>query len=236
MLEDFASFLGLKINWDKSQILPIDPIPPVVRDLTLPLQWLTQFKYLGVQVTNMAEGVQVTNMADFITLNFAPLLGLSKAKFDLCQSLPLLLIGRINLIKMKLHPVFLYTLRNVPVWILISLFQQLDIYISSFLWSNKSPKFSISTLKHPMSLGGLALPKFFQYFLAGQLMHAHNWLVLDKGNASVVAEAAVLGSYEALQSLLYRGCRAPYILTYTMNATIKAWNKTGVLHPSVSCV
>lgn len=43
-----------------------------------------------------------------------------------------------------------------------------------------------------------------------------------------------MGSYETLESLLYRGCQAPYSFTHTMKAMIKAWNRAKVLHKALS--
>lgn len=80
-----------------------------------------------------------------------------------------------------------------------------------------------------------ALPNFFQYFLVGELVHAHNWLSLDKCNALVVVDAVVLSSYEALQSILERlsGPIFPYLLYASYDLGV---DSIGVLHPVASHV
>lgn len=43
------TFSGLKVNWDKSTILPLDLGTKAVADAALPLQWVTHFTCLGVR-------------------------------------------------------------------------------------------------------------------------------------------------------------------------------------------
>lgn len=51
-IEYFGSFSSLKINWDKSQILPIDNFPSPKLQEHLPLQkQVSSIKYLGVSVS-----------------------------------------------------------------------------------------------------------------------------------------------------------------------------------------
>lgn len=47
-IEQFGKFSGLKINWEKSQILPIDNFPPTEIQASMPLQRVDRIKYLGV--------------------------------------------------------------------------------------------------------------------------------------------------------------------------------------------
>lgn len=66
------------------------------------------------------------------------------------------------------------------------------------------------------------------------LTHAQNCLISDDTNASVVLEAAHLGSYEALRNFLYRGLRASYPpITPAMRAVIKAWYLT-IIKPNLT--
>lgn len=65
LIEHFGTFSGLCINWDKSQILPLDSFPPPKDRAVLPLQRVDSIKYLGIQTTQ--------DPADYIPLNIAPL-------------------------------------------------------------------------------------------------------------------------------------------------------------------
>lgn len=51
IIEKFGRFSGLKINWDKSQILPIDIFPPLKEQANLPLVRVSTLKHLGVHVS-----------------------------------------------------------------------------------------------------------------------------------------------------------------------------------------
>lgn len=50
----------------------------------------------------------------------------------------------------------------------------------------------------------------YTYYLAAMLTHAHNCLITDDTNTSVVLEAAHSGSYAVLYNFLYRRLRASY--------------------------
>ena len=215
ILNTFSQFSGLKVNWTKSSILPLDAGARDVADPALPLQWVTQLTYLGVKITARVE--------DYMPLNLAPLLLFFKQKIQAWQRLPLSLIGRINLLKMKILPVILYFLRNAPIWIPKSFFKKLDGLTSTFLWAPKQPRIGLKTLQEPWGEGGLALPDWKKYYLAGQMVFVHRWLTSDEGDSATVLEAAHLGSYETLRFAIHRGVKMDLPLTVSMRASIKAW-------------
>lgn len=62
----FATFSRLRVNWSKSSILLIDEGAKARVDPSLPLQWVTTIKYLGVQIT--------ANVQEYVSLNLLPLL------------------------------------------------------------------------------------------------------------------------------------------------------------------
>lgn len=69
----------------------------------------------------------------------------------------------------------------------------------------------------------MAFPNCYKYFLATQLVTEAWWLHPDLFNTSTSLEAAVVGTLEAPQFLVYRGPRAPYDLTPSMLTTLLAW-------------
>lgn len=84
-----------------------------------------------------------------------------------------------------------------------------------------------------MGSGGLALPDWQKYYLAGQMVFARRWLTADSGDSATVVEAAHLGSYESLKLALYRGPKSCLPLTESMKAMIKAWEiATTLMSPS----
>lgn len=223
ILSNFTSCSGLKVNWDKSQILPIDGAAKDIADPNLPLLWTDKIKYLGIHIS--------TSTSDYYTLNLEPLVQRMRERLRVWVHLPLSLIGRINLFKMKLLPAFLYALRHAPVWIPKKIFRLINTVLLSFLWGSGQPRFKLTVLQRPWGEGSLACPDLHSYFVAAMLSHAHNWLISDEPNAAVVLEAARLGSYEALRNLLYRGSRAPFPLTSAMRAVIRAWTIANSLRP-----
>lgn len=51
IIERLGKFSGLRINWDKSQILPLNQSPPPQYILNYLLTRVSTIKYLGVVVT-----------------------------------------------------------------------------------------------------------------------------------------------------------------------------------------
>lgn len=66
LISHFSSMSGLKVNWDKSLSLPVDPGAARTADPLLTLLWTDKIKYLGVYI--------LPRIQDFCTLNIIPLL------------------------------------------------------------------------------------------------------------------------------------------------------------------
>lgn len=144
ILNTFASYAGLKVNWTKSSILPLDSGATVVADLSLPLRWVSQLTYLGVQITAEVE--------DYMALNLLPLVTLLKQRIQAWKNLPFSLIGKINLIKMKVLPVILYFLHHAPLRVPKYYFERLDGLVSTFLWSLSPPVYRLKGATEPLPL------------------------------------------------------------------------------------
>lgn len=113
------------------------------------------------------------------------------------------------------------------MWIPRSFFKALDNIISSFIWSPQVPRISIRILQEPWGQGGLALPDWHKYYVAGQMVVAR--LMADDGDSATVLETAHLGSFESLKFALYRGPKSCLPLTSSMKATIRVWETTTIL-------
>lgn len=110
----FGRFSGVCINWSKSFILPLDP-PARLDVADIPLVWVDQFRYLGVQIQ--------WDVASFFDLNLTPLFSQLRLKFTSWASLPLNLMGNINLLKMLFLPKFINFFWNCPICIRNYFFQ-----------------------------------------------------------------------------------------------------------------
>ncbi len=54
--------------------------------------------------------------------------------------------------------------------------KEINSIISKFIWNDKCPRIKLTTLQHPNSAGGLAVPNFELYYWSFQLKALHNWV------------------------------------------------------------
>lgn len=86
IVELFGSFTGLEINWEKSELLPIDPISePIVYEMPQ-LVIVDALKYLGIVMTKDPN--------QYISKNLIPLLTKFKQKIGIWKRFPLSVAGR----------------------------------------------------------------------------------------------------------------------------------------------
>lgn len=71
------------------------------------------------------RGADYTQVSCYITINLLPL-SLLKRKMVAWKNVPLFLIGRVNLIKMKILPAFVYFLHRALVWVPRSFFKKIQ--------------------------------------------------------------------------------------------------------------
>lgn len=167
IIELFGRWSGLLINWDKSVLLPVDPLPPSFSPASTPLQIVQRFKYLGIMIS--------ARPSDFLELNLAPLLLRFSSKLDAWCRLPMSVIGRGNLVKMIFMPQLLYVLHNAPTWIPMYQFHKVNRLFRALIWKKKYARIRLETLQRDKTDGGLAIPNPWLYFLAAQLQHFAGW-------------------------------------------------------------
>lgn len=114
--------------------------------------------YLGVIV--------LRKVSDYMSLNLMPVLQDLRLKLKAWHSLPLSLLGCINLIKIKILPKFNYLFCNFPQWIPKSFFSQLTTMLSSFLWESQYLRYTFSALTRPLLQGGLSISDLNKDFLS----------------------------------------------------------------------
>uniref|UniRef100_A0A803JYV6 Reverse transcriptase domain-containing protein n=1 Tax=Xenopus tropicalis TaxID=8364 RepID=A0A803JYV6_XENTR len=216
----FGYFSGLKINWDKSSIFPIDPNMDSSMFPPTPLQWVDAFKYLGIQVRR--------ELSDFIPNNLEPILKTMKEKLLIWANLPLSIWGRINLLKMIFLPKFLYIFHNSPIFISPKFFTSLDKTQTAFLWANKPPRFSRAKLRAPTTEGGLGLPHWQFYSLAAQAYYVQWWFSPDLTNPNVPLQATLASSMESLKYIPFRKLSDIHTNHPVIVTPYKAWQK--ILH------
>lgn len=108
LISCFSKISGYKINFSKSEALPLgkhrdDPSP-----LSCPFKWSPQgFAYLGIVITPWLHQLYKTN--------FIPLLKQIHDNLERWNSLPLSMFGRISLLKMNILPKLLYVFQMLPI-------------------------------------------------------------------------------------------------------------------------
>lgn len=133
-------------------------------------------------------------------------------------SLPLNILGRINLIKIMMLPKFYYLFRNCLIWVPISFFKDIDYCVGSFIWNEAVPRLPKSTLWLPAHLGIFALPNLQMYYWAAMLVSIQWWFIGSKSNVVTCLEAVCLGSLADLWNFAYRG---PWVYAVVPGPTTK---------------
>ncbi len=121
MFNLFGSFSGYKINWGKSELLPVQG---VVQNWLkeLPLRIASDsITYLGIVITKKYN--------DLYKANFPTLLNKLTSNIQFWRTLPISLLGRVNAIEMIFLPQLLYLFQNLPIYLAKSFFSKLDSII-----------------------------------------------------------------------------------------------------------
>lgn len=169
--QSFGSFSGYKINVSKSECYPVNDLALQLSQSDIPFKLSPSgFKYLGVHVARSYKSLY--------GVNFSPLLTEIKADFQRWGSLPLSLIGRINVVKMNVLPKLLFLFQWLPIFLSKSFFTSIDSTISHFLWNGKTPRVRLKVLQSCKFNGGLSLPNFRVYYWATNISKTIFWLEL----------------------------------------------------------
>lgn len=102
----FGLYSGLRADWAKSVLYPVDDAS--VSEISAKSNFLVvdQFTYLGIVVHRDVHLLE--------SLNLFPTMQYIANKLKEWESLPVTLVGRINVFKMVLHPRLLYLYRASP--------------------------------------------------------------------------------------------------------------------------
>lgn len=117
--------------------------------------------YLGIQILPQLENIAPINYKAIVDSTFKSV--------ERWMSLPISLIGRINIFKMSILPKFIYLFQNIPMTPPEEMFTKMSSLQTKFLWNKKSPRIGLSMLYLPFDTGGLKCPNLYWYYLAAQL-------------------------------------------------------------------
>ncbi len=120
------------------------------------------------------------------------------------KNLKVSLQGRISTVKMNLLPRFNFFFSMLPLSPPPGYFKEINSIISKFIWNDKCPRIKLTTLQHPNSAGGLAVPNFELYYWSFQLKALHNWVDPQSTVSWRVIEADKVKP-NRLQDILFTG-------------------------------
>ena len=108
LIDTFSLISGYKINWGKSEAMPLSRLcPPGLRQ-SWQFNWLPSgLVYLGIRLT--------PGLKDIMTVNLLPLLLKIENTLQNWTKLGLSLLGRINVLRMMIIPQINYILHLLPI-------------------------------------------------------------------------------------------------------------------------
>lgn len=169
LIDQFGLISGYKINYNKSEALPLGDSANWVTPVNFPFKWSTSgFTYLGIRVS--------ADIKDLYKLNFKTILASVKNDLNRWFDLPLSWMGRISLIKMNVLPRILYPMQMLPLKISRRIILDIEGLLSKFIWHGKKARIKMKTLQLPIDRGGQALPNFLYYNWACHARIISGWL------------------------------------------------------------
>ncbi|KAJ0061406.1 hypothetical protein NL108_018634 [Boleophthalmus pectinirostris] len=167
-IECFSKLSGYKVNWSKSEALPLTSYCPKNLFQAGSFQWPTEgIKYLGILIPQ--------NINKIIEKNIEPVLKKISLDTQRWSSLTLSLWGKVNVLKMNCVPKLNYLLQCLPITIPQKYFDKFDRICKQFFWNGKRPRIKLTKMQMPVKKGGLGLPKLILYHYAFCLRHIAQW-------------------------------------------------------------
>uniref|UniRef100_A0A8C6U0A8 Reverse transcriptase domain-containing protein n=1 Tax=Neogobius melanostomus TaxID=47308 RepID=A0A8C6U0A8_9GOBI len=140
LIDNFSKISGYRINWAKSEVMPISGISLNMSTTQWPFKRTpNNMIYLGIKLTR--------NIDEMMHLNLEPIIQSIKLLLSNWEKFFISIIGRINLIKMIIIPKINYLL----------------YIVESFVWQGKKPLVGRVKLYSAKEQGGLSLPNLEWY-------------------------------------------------------------------------
>uniref|UniRef100_A0A8C5N3Y4 Reverse transcriptase domain-containing protein n=1 Tax=Leptobrachium leishanense TaxID=445787 RepID=A0A8C5N3Y4_9ANUR len=158
ILHEYGTFSYHKINFSKTQALPVNIPDDVLTTLKqeFSFDWRTKFlTYLGIK---LALSPQV-----LFDINYGKLLIEIKTLLRSWHPRRLSWFGRIAAVKMTILPKILYVFRALPIFIPRAFFSTLQGVVNAFLWNYRRPRIKFPVLSRRIEGGGLGVPDFAKY-------------------------------------------------------------------------
>lgn len=151
LINKFGQFSGYCINNAKYSILFLNKDERINPVISTPFFSAREgFTYLGIRITPQINTV--------VEANYDPLMREVRDSLEKWTTMPISMIGRINLIKMTILPKFLYLFQSLPIPLPKSFFKETNSVFCRFIWNNRKSRLRLSLLYMPYDRGGLQMP------------------------------------------------------------------------------
>ena len=159
VIKNFGLFSGYKVNWSKSEAIPLNCRTFQSHLSAAPIVWKPQgMRYLGVNIVSPIEKI--------FEINGPKLLKSIKEDLSRWTGLPLSLWGRAEVLKMNVLPRLAFIISAIPQRIPQTWFKDINKIFTQFLWKEKKPRISLKKLSISRKEGGLGIPDMYLYYLA----------------------------------------------------------------------
>lgn len=168
IIDDFGKLSGYKVNYSKSESIPLNNYTFQSHLGSAPFSWKPGgMKYLGIKIQAPIDKV--------VELNTSEILKSMRDDTKRWSVLPMSLWARAEIIKMNLLPRLTFIISSIPLKFPTSWFKEVNKILHGFLWNYKKPRISQKKLNEPRSRGGIALPDIYQYYIAFNSRYPLQW-------------------------------------------------------------
>ncbi len=215
----FVRFSGYKINNSKSILLLLnDQERKAPSSHTQFTNESGGFSYLGIKI-----------MPNIVPTNYDPLLKGVMESLDKWSTMPISLVGRINIIKMSILPKFLYLFQSIPLPLPNTFLSTLKKAFTRFILNNKQPWLRLSLLYLPYDRGGLQVPNIKLYYWAAHLRTARfyfstdhpSWVDIEKEELSLPLQSYIYSAEVKILKLK----RVKITLNPFLKNTLSVWHE-----------
>lgn len=139
---------GLRVNWSKSGVYSFNndvAETDIIISETVLTWYPTTIRYLGIYIYR--------SPIDILDGNLVWAISSVKAQIQFWKTLPLNVMSRVTLIKMIILLRLLYYFSNLPVYVPVKLFRDLEGLFRDLIWNKGRPRIALQKLYAPTEKG-----------------------------------------------------------------------------------
>lgn len=148
LFRKFETMSGLRVNWSKSGVYSFNndvAETDIIISETVLTWYPTTIRYLGIYIYR--------SPIDILDGNLVWAISSVKAQIQFWKTLPLNVMSRVTLIKMIILLRLLYYFSNLPVYVPVKLFRDLEGLFRDLIWNKGRPRIALQKLYAPTEKG-----------------------------------------------------------------------------------